>query len=465
MRLLATSEQHPWGRVDETGTVYVREGDGERAVGEYPDGTPEEAIAYFERKYTDLAGQVGLLEQRARRGAPAADVAKSVASLRTAVEGANAVGDLPSLLTRLDALGDTVEELTEQQSAEAKAALTFEAVTERYLEHVAAKKKPATHSLYKHLLNAYALPTLAKRPATSLTSLDIAPLHLKMSDKATTANRFLAVVSSMYEWAVDAKLLAKMENPAAGIEKYTEKARDRYLTSEELQRLGDAIDEAETDGIPWEPDPAKKTKHAPKPENRRLKIDPAVAAALRLYILTGARRGEILSLTWEMVDLERGLLFLPDSKTGQKTIILNAPAQLILSELPRIDKFVIPGRAKVGKNGKIESRARHDIKRPWTLIRKRAGLLSETDDPRYRVRLHDLRHTHASIGVGSNLGLPIVGKLLGHKQARTTERYAHLDIDPVRKASDAIGSRIMDAMGGRKTERDNVVPMRPGKSK
>ncbi|MCI0155701.1 DUF349 domain-containing protein [Leifsonia shinshuensis] len=103
--------------------MYVREGDGERAVGEYPDGTPEEAIAYFERKYTDLAGQVGLLEQRARRGAPAADVAKSVASLRIAVEGANAVGDLPSLLTRLDALGGTVEELTEQQSAEAKAAL------------------------------------------------------------------------------------------------------------------------------------------------------------------------------------------------------------------------------------------------------------------------------------------------------------------------------------------------------
>jgi hypothetical protein len=127
---LATSEQHPWGRVDETGTVYVREGDGERAVGEYPDGTPEEAIAYFERKYTDLAGQVGLLEQRARRGAPAADVAKSVASLRASVEGANAVGDLPSLLARLDALGGTVEELTEQQSAEAKAALE-RAIAER----------------------------------------------------------------------------------------------------------------------------------------------------------------------------------------------------------------------------------------------------------------------------------------------------------------------------------------------
>jgi len=127
---LATSEQHPWGRVDETGTVYVREGDGERTVGQYPDGTPEEAIAYFERKYTDLAGQVSLLEQRARRGAPAGDVAKSVANLRSAVEGANAVGDLASLLTRLDALGGTVEELTEQQSAEAKAAVET-AIAER----------------------------------------------------------------------------------------------------------------------------------------------------------------------------------------------------------------------------------------------------------------------------------------------------------------------------------------------
>jgi hypothetical protein len=110
--------------------VYVREGDGERTVGQYPDGTPEEAIAYFERKYTDLAGQVSLLEQRARRGAPAGDVAKSVANLRSAVEGANAVGDLASLLTRLDALGGTVEELTEQQSAEAKAAVET-AIAER----------------------------------------------------------------------------------------------------------------------------------------------------------------------------------------------------------------------------------------------------------------------------------------------------------------------------------------------
>ncbi|WP_223690671.1 DUF349 domain-containing protein [Leifsonia poae] len=127
---MATTDQQPWGRVDETGTVFVREGDSERAVGQYPDGSPEEALAYFERKYTDLAGQVGLLEQRARRAAPAADVAKAVASLRENLTGANAVGDLAALAARLDKLGGAVEELTEQQSAEAKA-LVEQAVAER----------------------------------------------------------------------------------------------------------------------------------------------------------------------------------------------------------------------------------------------------------------------------------------------------------------------------------------------
>ena len=130
VRLLATTDQQPWGRVDETGTVFVREGDGERAVGQYPDGTPEEALAYFERKYTDLAGQVTLLEQRARRGAPATDIAKAVATLTDHVASANAVGNLASLQERLAKLGGTVEELTEQQSAEARAAVDA-AIAER----------------------------------------------------------------------------------------------------------------------------------------------------------------------------------------------------------------------------------------------------------------------------------------------------------------------------------------------
>lgn len=130
MVLASTTEQQPWGRVDETGTVYVRESDGERAVGQFPDGTPEEALAYFERKYTDLAGQVTLLEQRAKRGASASDVAKAVTTLRGNLREANAVGDLDALNQRLTKLGGAVEELTEQQSAEAKAAVQ-QALTER----------------------------------------------------------------------------------------------------------------------------------------------------------------------------------------------------------------------------------------------------------------------------------------------------------------------------------------------
>lgn len=127
---MVSNEQAPWGRVDETNTVYVREASGERAVGQYPDGTPEEALAYFQRKFTELAGHVTLLEQRAKRGAPAADIAKAVAALKPTIETANAVGNLAALTTRLEALGSTVSELTEKQSEEAKAAVEA-AVIER----------------------------------------------------------------------------------------------------------------------------------------------------------------------------------------------------------------------------------------------------------------------------------------------------------------------------------------------
>jgi hypothetical protein len=127
---VSESEQQPWGRVDETGTVFVRTNEGERAVGQYPDGSAEEAMAYFERKYADLAGQVTLLEQRVRRGAPATDVAKAVTKLRESVAEAKAVGDLEALARRLEALSGTAQELTEQQQAEAKAAVA-EAIAER----------------------------------------------------------------------------------------------------------------------------------------------------------------------------------------------------------------------------------------------------------------------------------------------------------------------------------------------
>ncbi|QNE46899.1 DUF349 domain-containing protein [Glaciihabitans sp. INWT7] len=139
---MATDEQAPWGRVDETGTVFVREGEGERAVGQYPDGTAEEALGYFQRKYVELAGQVTLLEQRIKRGTAASDVAKTISALKTTVASANAVGDLPSLTKRLDALDGAVSELTEKQTAETKAA-TEAALAEREALVVEAEKLAA----------------------------------------------------------------------------------------------------------------------------------------------------------------------------------------------------------------------------------------------------------------------------------------------------------------------------------
>jgi hypothetical protein len=127
---VASNDQAPWGRVDETGTVFVREESGERAVGQYPDGSPEEALAYFERKYVELAGQVTLLEQRTKRAASASDVSKAVKTLSATIATANAVGDLASLQRRLDALSGAVTELTEKQNEESKAAVAA-AVAER----------------------------------------------------------------------------------------------------------------------------------------------------------------------------------------------------------------------------------------------------------------------------------------------------------------------------------------------
>jgi len=127
---VASNDQAPWGRVDETGTVFVREESGERAVGQYPDGSPEEALAYFERKYVELAGQVTLLEQRTKRAASASDVSKAVKALSATIATANAVGDLASLQRRLEALSGTVSELTEKQNEESKAAVAA-AVAER----------------------------------------------------------------------------------------------------------------------------------------------------------------------------------------------------------------------------------------------------------------------------------------------------------------------------------------------
>jgi integrase len=340
------------------------------------------------------------------------------------------------------------------KAAERRAA-TFKELADLFLsEHVEAKRKPATASHYRDILQRIVLPELGTRQGEKVTTADVARLHVRMKKRPYQANRMLAVVGSLYAFAGKRRLVPAGFNPARGIDKYPEKGRERFLTANELGRLGDAIREAETVGLLWTVDETKPTaKHAPKKAKRRTVIDPFAAAAIRLLILTGARLREILKLEWQHVDLERGLLLLPDSKTGAKSIILNAPSQAVLIGLKRVGAHVIAGQ-RAGAEGE---KPRADLNRPWRSIAKRAGLVG--------LRLHDLRHTHASFGAGAGLGLPIIGKLLGHARASTTQRYAHLDTDPLRRASDHIGARLAAALGdlGPKSASAVVTPIRLAK--
>jgi integrase len=312
---------------------------------------------------------------------------------------------------------------------------TVAELADRFMsEHVKAKRKAGTAEFYRDILDRIVKPAVGTAKADKLTRLQVGRLHSSLVETPFQANRVLAVVGSMYAFAIRAGIVGEGTNPARRIDKFKESRRERFLTGEELERLGSAIREAETTGVPWTVDETRPTaKHVPK-DRRFTVIGPSAAAALRLLLFTGCRLREILHLRWEHVDFERGCLFLPDSKSGRKTIILNAPALSVLNALERFGPYVVPGDDP--------EQPRHDLKRPWDAVTKRAGLAG--------VRVHDLRHTYASFGAGGGLGLPVIGRLLGHAQAATTARYAHLDNDPLRRASEAIAGRIAAALDGKR---------------
>lgn len=321
-----------------------------------------------------------------------------------------------------------------QERRSARAVRTFKEVAQDFMTIYAARQcKPRTQAEYRRWIDKHLLPAFGPRRFRDITRADLADLHGDLADTPTEANHVAALFRTIWNWAARRDEVDEAANPARRLDRYKEQSRERFLTKDEFARLGESLRLAETDGLPYEIDESgPKSKHAAKPENRRVKIDPFALAAIRLLILTGARRREILDAQWSQVDFERGILFLPDSKTGRKPVYLSAAAQAVLSDLPRVDgnPHIIPGAN--------EGAPRADLNKPWEAVRRAAGLEG--------VRLHDLRHSFASLGAGASLGLPIIGKLLGHSQAATTQRYAHLDADPLRRAVDAIGDTISAAM-------------------
>ena len=299
----------------------------------------------------------------------------------------------------------------------AKRRPTLATLTEMFLAgHITGKRKASTATHYRDILERIVSPVLGKHIAATVTRSDVARLHQGMSHAPYQANRMLAVLSVMFNWAERHGYRPDGSNPCRHIGKYPEHKRERFLSETELARLADSMKQAEATG-------------AETPYN---------IAAVRMLLFTGARLNEILSLQWAHVDIERATVRLPDSKTGAKTIYLSAPALATLAAIPRTagNPYVICGN-KAGAH-------LVNLEKPWRRIRTRADLPD--------VRLHDLRHSFASIAAGSGMSLPMIGKLLGHTQAATTQRYAHLAHDPARAANEAIGQRIAAAMDGGSAE-------------
>jgi integrase len=327
-----------------------------------------------------------------------------------------------------------------ERRAANRQALTISELCELYLNEGVAHKKQSTLRVDRGRIERHLKPLLGRKRVDAITREDItrlwrdiqlgktaAPVPNKNDRKpgsiarggSGVAGQCVTLMGTLLAFAIERGL--RKDNPAHGVKKLPVRKMERFLSEGEIARLAAALDEE-----------VKKSGN------------PYPSAAIKLLLLTGSRRSEILNLQWQHVDFERHCLRLPDSKSGAKVVYLNAPAVTLLLELPRAaeNPHVIIGA--------IEGAPLVGIDKIWYSIRKRAGLAG--------LRLHDLRHSFASVGVIGGLSLPIIAALLGHKHATTTARYAHLSADPVRAANEAIGERISAAMGWQPQNTAAAVP-------
>ena len=321
-----------------------------------------------------------------------------------------------------DVVLGTVDEITaaearEKAMAELEAAKTdretgpiMRDFAEEFMRRQARRWKPVTRESYRGLLGRYILPFFGGMRVADVTRADVQRWFDSMSGIPGNANRTLSVLSVMMTQAELWDLRPQGSNPCRNMRRYKSKPRERFLSLDELKRLGFVLDHAG---------------------------DTQAAAAIRLLLFTGARSSEITGLEWDWIRGTRAVL--PDSKTGPKAIQLPPPARAVLRALPREGAYVFPNHKGDGPMTDLGPR--------WQKLRAFAGL----DD----VRVHDCRHTFASHAVMSGLDLYTVGRLLGHADIGSTERYAHLADDHVREAAGRISGIVSDAMTGRGKETNN----------
>ena len=299
-----------------------------------------------------------------------------------------------------------------------------------YLREGCSEKKPSTLATDRGRIERHIKPLLGQKDARTLKRRDIEQFMRDVADGKTaadvktgpygraivqggkgTATRTVGLLGGIYSFALDRGIVT--ESPVKGIKRFKDNRVERFLSEQELTNLGSALAALEMENA----------------------ITPFAAAAIRLLIFSGARRGEILSLKWDWIDFERAFAFLPDSKTGRKQIYLSAPALEVLSKLPRLENnpYVICNE--------VPGQRLADVKRPWARLCKSAKITG--------LRLHDLRHNFASTGAMGGMSLPMIGKLLGHLRSETTARYSHLADDPVRAANERIGQKIANSLTAR----------------
>ncbi len=296
-------------------------------------------------------------------------------------------------------------------------AVTVADLARRYLEdHVSVRCKQSTQRIYRSVVERFILPACGQLAVEEVERQHIERLHLELRHIPSQANRVLEIMNTLFGLAQEWNLRTG-NNPCKFVRKYRENKRERFLTDAEFRRLGDVLSEMEADGS--------------------LPIYPA--AAIRLLMLTGCRRNEIVTLAWRDVDLEAGEIRLPDSKTGARLVPLSPTAARILSDLPRLEgnPWVIPGY-KAGRH-------LADLNHYWDRVRERAELPG--------VRLHDLRHSFASRALALGESLSMIGKLLGHGKIDTTARYAHLARDSIKASS----ARVAESIGGDILDRQSAT--------